>query len=274
MKLSFVKPRCELQPYLESIWIFESQNGLPSADSSVAAPNGSPKLLFLCENSLISFSNGETQISPPQKLYFVGNKRHTTLLRSSSRQTSFIGMEFSPHGAFSVFGIPMSETFDRPWEADALFGNWAPETQEVLNSLERADQKVAFIQEQLILLVRKNARDSRLVEFCVSALKSSDGRVSITELERKTGYSRRYLDLLFHERVGLPPKVLAGIYRFQKFYRRWANGRSFEAMKEDLYDYYYDQAHFTNEFRKMTGYSPRQYSLEVSNEFGRRFTLR
>ena len=108
----------------------------------------------------------------------------------------------------------------------------------------------------------------------MNTLKSSDGRVSVTELERETGYSRRYLDLLFNERVGLSPKVLARIFRFQKFYRRWADGHSFDAVKEDLYDFYYDQAHFIKEFKKMTGHSPRKFSREISNEFGRRLSLR
>ena len=60
----------------------------------------------------------------------------------------------------------------------------------------------------------------------------------------------------------------------QKFYRKWAEGQSFDLLKNDLYEYYYDQSHFTKEFRKMTGYSPRKFSLEVSNEFGRRPSLR
>ena len=40
--------------------------------------------------------------------------------------------------------------------------------------------------------------------------------------------------------------------------------------KAELYDHYYDQAHFTKEFRKMTGHSPQKFIREVSNEFGRR----
>jgi AraC-like DNA-binding protein len=38
--------------------------------------------------------------------------------------------------------------------------------------------------------------------------------MSIGELERHTGYSRRYLDRLFQQHVGLSPKVLAEIFRF------------------------------------------------------------
>ena len=105
-------------------------------------------------------------------------------------------------------------------------------------------------------------------------LKSSDGRIAIQQLAQQTGYSRRYLDLLFREHVGLSPKVLAGIFRFQKFYRKWATGQSFDLVKEDLYEHYYDQSHFSKEFTKMTGHPPRKFFAEVSNEFGRRLTLR
>ena len=94
--------------------------------------------------------------------------------------------------------------------------------------------------------------------------------MSIRDLERQTGYSRRYLDRLFQQHVGLSPKVLAEIFRFQRFYRKWAVGMSFDLLKTELYDHYYDQSHFTREFQRMTGHPPQKFMREVSNEFGRR----
>ena len=167
----------------------------------------------------------------------------------------------------------MAETFNGLWAADALFDKWDQGIfQEVLSNLQRVDQKVAFIQNELIHLMRKNDCNG-LVEYCVQLLKSCDGRMAIQQLAQQTGYSRRYLDLLFRDHVGLSPKVLAGIFRFQKFYRKWATGQSFDLLKEDLYEHYYDQSHFSKEFTKMTGYPPRKFFAEVSNEFGRRLTL-
>jgi AraC-like DNA-binding protein len=274
MRVTFVRPKDELRPYIESFWVFESPIGFPATDSSIAAPNGCSKLIIPYENSLVSIADGRVQISHEHRLYFVGNRDSSTLIQSSSRQTGFIAIEFCPHGAFPIFGIPMAETSNGLWEADVLFASWSRGVQEVLNNLQRVDQKVAFIQDQLILLLRKNDRVNRLVDYCVRSLKSTDGRIAIQQLVRQTGYSRRYLNLLFRQHVGLSPKVLAGIFRFQRFYRKWAEGQSFDLLKKDLYEYYYDQSHFTKEFRKMTGYSPRKFSIEVSNEFGRRLSLR
>jgi len=274
MRLSFVQPRPELQPYIESLWVFESPVGMPPTDTSLAAPNGCPKLIIPYENSLEATFDGHSQVSHEGGLYFVGNRATPTLIRSSVRPTGFIGIEFSPHGAFPLFGIAMQETVNGLFDAEVLFGTWGRRARETLCNFQKVRQKIDFIQEQLAVGLRRNPRQNAVVDFCVRWLKLSDGQFVMNELERKTGYSRRYLDLLFNEHVGLSPKALAEIFRFQRFYRKWAQGLHYQTLKEELYDYYYDQAHFTKEFKKMTGYSPRKFTVDISNEFGRRLSLK
>ena len=275
MRLSFVKPRLELQPYIESFWVFESATGIALTDRDLAVPNGCAKLIIPYENSLSGISEDRAGVSREHGLYFVGNRIKATLIHSSARKTGFIGIEFSPHAAFPLFGIPMHETVDEKiFDSEVLFGRWGRETREALCDLEEVDQKVTFIQDELVKLSRRSQRGNGVIEFCVNALKLAHGRMRIRELERRTGYSRRYLDLLFKQQVGLPPKVLAGIFRFQIFYRKWAQGLSYDLLKERLYDYYYDQAHFSKEFKRMTGYSPQEFMTGASNGFGRRLSLK
>lgn len=279
MNLCFVMPRPELRPYVESFWVFESPTGLPAGESTMAAPNGRPKLTFAYGNSFVSIANGKALIRPEQRLNFVGNRDSSILLQSDSRQIGCIGVEFFPHGAFPIFGISMGQTRNYRGDADAVLGKWARDVEAVLQDVQGVKLRVAFLQDQLVQLLRKSrsgnlSRNNDLVAYCVHALKSSAGRIPIRELEQRTGYSRRYLDLLFKQQVGLAPKVLAGIFRFQRFYRKWAQGQSFDLIKDDLYEYYYDQSHFIKEFRKMTGHAPREYILETSNKFGRQVSQR
>ena len=255
--------------------MFESATGIPLTDRSLAVPNGCSKLIIPYENSLIGISEDRTGVSREHGLYFVGNRIKATLIHSSVRKTGFIGIEFSPHAAFPLFGVPMHETVDEKiFDSEVLFGRWGRETREALCNVEGVGQKVNFIQDELVRLSRRNQRSNTVIEFCVKTLKLAHGRMPIKELERKTGYTRRYLDVLFKQHVGLSPKVLAGIFRFQMFYRKWAQGLSYEVLKERLYDHYYDQAHFSKEFRRMTGRPPREFMTDVSNEFGRRLALK
>lgn len=274
MKLSFVKPRPELQPFIESFWVFQSSAGMPQQDTSMAAPNGCSKLIIPYQNSLFSVADGSTSVSREGGLYFVGNRDTQTLIHSAARETGFVVIEFSPSGAFPFFGLPMEQTTNGLFDAEAVFGAWGRDVREMLGNLEKVEEKVNCVQDRLALLLHRSIQQNSVIEYCVRSLRMSSGRVAIRELERRTGYSRRYLDLLFNKHVGVSPKVLAGIFRFQRFYRKWAEGLPYDVFKDELYEYYFDQAHFVREFKKMTGYSPRKFSREVSNEFGRRLSLK
>lgn len=274
MKFIFVQPRLELRPYIESLWVFESANGMPAADTSMCVPNGCPRLIIPFENSFIAVVEDFVQVGQEGALYFYGLRDKSAVIRASCRQTGFIGIEFRPFGAYPFFGIPMNEMANQVVELDDIFAHWGREVRETLGNLEKVEQKVHFVQEQLVGLLRKNQRYNALIDFCVRTLKLADGRMTIHELEQRTGYTRRYLDLLFQQHVGFSPKALAGIFRFQKFYQQWAQGVSFNELKKEMYKYFYDQSHFTKEFKKFTGYSPQQFTDEISNAFGRSLSLK
>jgi len=274
VKITFVECNSQLKPYIESIWVFESPFGFPAGDSSIAAPNGCPKLIIPYQNSLISTANGTSSESHPGKLYFVGNQDSSTQLHSTDQATGFIAIEFSPTGAFPIFGISMAETAGGLWETEQLLESWSQKARDALVNEPRVDRKVQIVQQALTRLLQRNGVRNRVVEHCVRRLRSSNGLLSIHGLSQDTGYSRRHLDNLFRQHIGLSPKTLAGIFRFQQYHRLWAEQQPYESIRDALYQHYYDESHFYKEFKKMTGYAPAHYRRHVTNEFGRILTLR
>lgn len=281
MKISFIEPRPELRTLIKSIWVFESAVGMPLSDINFAAPNGCPKLIINYENSIISIADGIAQESKENGLYFVGIRDIPVLISTPERKTGFIGIEFFPYGAYPILGIPMTETANSLFPIDVLLNKWGSNLSKALRNTETVIEKINIIQGKMMESVgKKNLRNS-IVEYCINTLNFTNGLTPISEIERKTGYSRRYIEMLFKNHVGLSPKALAGIFRFQKFYKKWANlpagqasGKTYSDLKDELNDYYFDQAHFTKEFKRMTGFSPLQFTHKVPNEFGRLLSLR
>ncbi|WP_083636253.1 AraC family transcriptional regulator [Bradyrhizobium sp. AS23.2] len=274
MKVAFARPRPELSAHVEAVWIFESDFGLPPEDTTVSVPNGCSRLIIPYENSMISTANGQVEEGREKGVYFVGVRDGPAFLRTEPKKTGLVGIDFHPCGAFPIFGVPMAETTNRHLAVDALLGKWGQQVIDKIHGLKSVDQKVGFIQAQLLRRLQGSKKQNSVVDYCVAALRASGGKTAIADLEQSTGYSRRYLDLLFRHHVGVPPKTIAEIFRFQKFYQIWAQKRPYDTFAQEIYDSYHDQSHFTKEFKRMTGFPPLRFSRGVTNEFGRRLSQR
>ncbi|HTP59643.1 MAG TPA: helix-turn-helix domain-containing protein, partial [Spirochaetia bacterium] len=80
----------------------------------------------------------------------------------------------------------------------------------------------------------------------------------------------RHLDREFSDHVGLSPKTLANIIRFQRIYAGALVSPESSRLSDDVYDFYYDQAHFIKYFKRFTGFPPGKFQA-VGNRFGRLF---
>lgn len=55
-----------------------------------------------------------------------------------------------------------------------------------------------------------------------------------------------------------------------QFYEQWAKNPDYNLLKDNLYNFFYDQAHFIKEFNRFTGLSPLKFA-KSENEFGKIF---
>lgn len=95
--------------------------------------------------------------------------------------------------------------------------------------------------------------------------------VAIKQLEKETGYSSRWINMKFYEKVGLSPKGLCSINRFQAYYSTLTNNSAKLFTQKEFYNHYYDQSHFIKEFKRFTGLAPAKFDSLV-NDFGKIFS--
>jgi AraC-like DNA-binding protein len=86
-----------------------------------------------------------------------------------------------------------------------------------------------------------------------------------------SGCSRRSLERRFDAAVGMPPKRLARIVRFQRVFREAREAASAGWVEVALRCGYADQSHLIRDFRELAGEPPTAF-LGGEGELSRRFT--
>jgi len=273
MILRLIKPRLELHNFIDTFWVFENDFGVPTDDSRVIAPNGKAKFIYSYLNGLSTIDNGVKTDYQEQEIFFIGIWDKPVTLSSKARSTGTIGIELTPNGLHRFTRLSAFEILNKIYTFSDIYGSAGRDLLERLSNTPSLEGKIEELQNFLIKIVEFTNRNNSLIDYSVQLIKNSSGLVTIKELEDKLGYSKRYIDMLFKDHLGISPKTYSGIVRFQAFYDMWANSDDTDFYKDNFQELYYDQAHFIKEFKKFTGHSPKQYA-GLKNEFGKIFYKR
>jgi len=239
-------------------------------DSRIVVPDGRAKILIPYKNPLSVVIANNPFCAREQQIFLTGIQNNPRTICSPATDTGTIGVELTPKGLYHLFNLSMFEITDQIYSFEDLFGAWGTRLQTRMGEIESPAEKIALLQHALIHLLHQNTKDFSLLDHTIEMIIRYHGMIRIQELASETGYSRRYLDMLFKEHIGLSPKSLASILRFQSMYRGWMQVNSRTFSKDSLYAHYYDQAHFIKEFKRFTGYTPQKY-VELGNTFGKAF---
>jgi AraC-like DNA-binding protein len=171
-----------------------------------------------------------------------------------------VGTKFAP-GAFSGFiDTPASKLNGRVVALADLFGDTGAQLEHEL--VRCAGNPHAHIEAvERFLRERRPAPDPRheLVMSATRAILAAPQGTTVAELADRFGVSRRTLQRLFREYVGVGPKWVLKRYRMHEAAERIAAGEVEDHASLALELGYYDQAHFIRDFSAQIGRSPRAY---------------
>jgi hypothetical protein len=274
MRLQHIEPLPQLKGVINKMWLFESSGRAPEEDMKMIVPNGMAKLTIPFRNGVSGKNKNYFHLSKESQITLIGIQDIPAIVDVEyDAPHGNIGIEFSPLGTYRLFQLRQSELKNKLFLLEEVMGKSARTIQEIIADKEIIDVKIQLIQSYLVRLLAKSQPDL-ILDYCIRQIENSKGLVTVTELERKTGYSSRWLYEKFIEKVGLSPKNLSSIVRFNQIYEQWAKNPGADPFKgdtkEDIYDYFYDQAHFIKDFNRFTGFSPMKFA-KSENEFGRIF---
>lgn len=260
-------PHPVLHPYIAKMWLFRSSGRMPVEDMKLIVPNGNLKITISYQNGMVAAMNGKTFFSKENDITLTGLVDVPVILDAElDIATEAIGIEFHPHGVYRFFHFNLNEISNCIYSLEDLLGKAGKQLTYNIAVNASVQQKLAAIQTYLIKQLRESKEDL-ILEYCVSSINRTGGTVSIKELEKKTGYSSRWLNLKFREKIGVSPKNLASVIRFKHYYQAFITGSEKAIFENDFYKLYYDQSHFIKEFKRFTGLPPARFQKQL-NGFG------
>jgi AraC-like DNA-binding protein len=141
-------------------------------------------------------------------------------------------------------------------ELEDLFGRAARLLTQELYDAPSWDARFEILDRELARRIQNTRAPSPVVSCAWSRLVSTGGRASIGGIVRAAGCSQKHLIAQFREEIGLSPKTLARVLRFGRavqIIKEGGGGRLAEIAQDCGY---YDQAHFSRDFRAFAGVTP------------------
>jgi AraC-like DNA-binding protein len=187
------------------------------------------------------------------------------------RRVDTVGVRFRPGALARFLRVPLHSLSGRTPALDDLLGSSAASLVAALAEDRDAASRVRRLDAFVARIAAHHAPPLAGVGAAVEAALASRGAATVDALATACGLGRRQLERRFLEEVGLPPKVLLRLIRFQSVFQ--ALGRDPDAawVHLALDCGYTDQAHLVREFRDFSGEPPSRTLLE-QGPLSRRFT--
>jgi AraC-like DNA-binding protein len=165
-----------------------------------------------------------------------------------------LGMQFNldPHAARALVGMPLHELAGLTVPAEETLD---PFFVERLANTSDWDARFALLDAALAPQLA-DARPTREVAWAWRRLRDTQGRVAIGELTAELGWSRKRIVARFRDEIGLPPKAVARLLRFEHA-RELAGTMPWGELAFECG--FSDQSHLIAEFRRVTGRTPETF---------------
>ena len=181
-----------------------------------------------------------------------------TLVEHDGRQEG-IEVRLTPLGARALFGLPMHELTNRVVDLDALIGRRGDELIERLWDTVSWKRRFAVLDEAIAARFERAPRPESELAWAWGRMRASAGRASVSGLAGELGWSHRRLIARFREGIGLAPKTMGRVLRFERVSRLLQQVEEPRLAEVALDCGYYDQAHLNRDFRQFAGTTPGGY---------------
>lgn len=250
MRFQLYSPSDRLKPYIKRFVLSESD----AEQTYSVLPTTSLVMGFQYKGRLAYFN--DTTETPLATAGITGIQNRFRLFKNAPKTGSVLIM-FTETGAASFFKEPIHELFDESLALDhftsrSVLEALTDQLSEAASDLER----IGFVESFLLSRFQEPIIDP-LVLRAVQSIQQSQGAIRISALLDKLCISQSPFEKRFRRVVGTSPKKFSSIVRMNHALQLLTTNQSLTQTSVAVG--YFDQAHFSNEFKTFTGVSPTEF---------------
>jgi AraC-like DNA-binding protein len=251
-------PGFPLNQFVESFIYYRDYKPVHSIDRFL--PDGNVNIVIDLKDSPQYIYDNETlkEIQACRRVWFSGIRNKFITIPSGKDSEMFI-INFHRGRSYPFLEMPLHELTDSVVDGDLVLTNEIMNLREMILASVLITQKFMVVENYLVKNFRNKLFVNPFIDFAVNKIVSSPNQMSIEQISNKVGYSQKHLIKLFKDNVGLTPKGFLKIIRFQKAIEEIASAKETNWAGIAYESGYYDQAHFINDFKSFSGYTPEQY---------------
>jgi len=218
-----------------------------------------------CVDIVLGFGRaGEASAAGISEALGVGSMTRPLLIAPSAAPKLYVGVRFRPGYAFAALGVPASELTDDRVSYSLLSRDAAAE----LDAISARETNEARLDAMIALVRRRLAGALAIpagVRAAVHRITVARGGLRVADLAASIGITRQQLARQFATHVGVTPKTFARVMRAHAALARADAARAVYPRQVDwsaiAYELgYYDQPHFIDDFKALTGTTPGEWT--------------
>ncbi len=238
-----------LQSFLHCYWSYsvDFSTGTP-VDINPVIPDGCVDIIF------------DLNLPAQSQCFVVGPM--TKPMQDS--KNNLFGVRFKPGKAASFFHSPLQEMTDQIFTINNIGKLRTDDIADHLANDTCSNKRTFFMDSIFEKLLSGQSSLEKQIQYAISAIELSNGMINIQEITNIIGWSRQHFTRKFLRHTGLTPKFFSQVVRVNRIIKTYKDNKRFNSLA-DLAQLggYFDQAHMTNEFKKITGITPQIFLKNV-----------
>ena len=244
-------PPCRaLRPYIRCFWGTTEpvRNDSDQATLSLVIPDTCMDIIFTLDHTRQRLRGNFCAMD--ESAYSVHADTDDTV-------TSTFAIRFYAWTAALFAEHPLAGSKNRVFDATDFFPALCKALTPMLLSVPSLEDRAAIASRYLLPHLDWHRMNSTLMN-AVDSIIMTRGTLRIDDLAAGNAVSRKRLERLFAEQIGLSPKAFSSLVRYQMLWQELCLGRPYHIL--DLVEKYgyFDQAHLLNDFKKHHSLTPAQ----------------